>query len=85
MAVLEPAMTDEPASQPKRISEACAGGVAVQISLFDPDEAVLAFTRGFKAEQLLNDEVFGMRFEPGTTQRSSVAEGWFVRVDEHEV
>lgn len=76
MTVLQTAMTDEPATQPKRIGEACAGGVAVQIALFHPNQAVLALARGFKAEQLFHDEVLRQHFEACAAERASVAKGW---------
>lgn len=77
MAILQSTMTDESATQPKRIGEACAGGVAVQIAFFHPNEAVLAFARGLKTEQLLDDEVLRPHFEACAAERASVAIGWF--------
>jgi hypothetical protein len=50
-------MADEAMAKAKGIREASAGGVAIEIALLHPDQAVLALAGRFEAEDFLNDEV----------------------------
>ena len=57
MAIFQAAVADQSATNSQRIRQPCRCSIAVEISLFNPDQAVFANAGRLEAEDFLNHEI----------------------------
>jgi hypothetical protein len=83
VAILQATVADQTMPQAQGIGQTGSRSIAIEITLFHPDEAVLAHARWLKAEHFLHNKVIRRGFEAHASQRATVEMGKAVWIKGH--
>jgi hypothetical protein len=84
LAILQPAVTHQSATQTESVSQTTSSGVAIEVALLDPDQTVLTDTGGLESKQLIDHKIFRASFKGSAPQRATVEERGINRLKRHE-